>query len=34
MWGVESYMFEFWGVAGALVFRMRVCAFIALCVAV
>ena len=34
VWGVQSYMFEPWGVACALVFGMRVCASIAVYVAV
>ena len=34
LWGVQSYVFEPWGVAGALVFGLRVCASIAVCVAV
>ena len=34
VWGFQSYMVEPWGVAGALVFGMRVCASIAVCVAV
>ena len=34
VWGVKLYMFEPWGVAGALVFGMRVCASIAVRVAV
>ena len=34
VWGVQSYMFEPGGVAGALVFGMRVCASVSVCVAV
>ena len=34
VWDVQSYMVEPWGVAGVLVFGMRVCASIAVCVAV
>ena len=34
VWGIWSYVFESWGVVGALVFGMRVCASIAVCVAV
>ena len=34
VWGIQSYMFEPWGVAGALVFGMRVCASVAVCLAV
>ena len=34
VWGVQSYVFEPWGVAGALIFGLRVCASIAVCVAV
>ena len=34
VWGVQSYVFESWGVAGAMVFGLRVCASIAVCVAV
>ena len=33
VWGMQSYVFEPWGVAGALVFGLRVCASIAVCVA-
>ena len=32
--GVQSHVFETWGVAGVLVFGLRVCASIAVCVAV
>ena len=32
-WDVQSYVFEPWGVAGALVCGLRVCASIAICVA-
>ena len=32
--GVQSHVFEPWGVAGVLVFRLRVCASVAVCVAV
>ena len=34
VWGVQSYVFEPWAVAGALVFGPRICASIAVCVAV
>ena len=34
VWGVQSHVFEPWGVAGVLVFCLRVCASIAVCVAV
>ena len=34
VWGVQSHVFEPWGVAGVLVFGLRVCASIAVCVAV
>ena len=34
VWGVQSYVFEPWGVAGALVLGLRVCASIVVCVAV
>ena len=34
VWGVQSYVLEPWGVAGALVFGLRVCASIAVRVAV
>ena len=34
VWVVQSYVFEPWGVVGALVFGLRVCASIAVCVAV
>ena len=34
VWGVQSYVFEPWGVAGALVIGLLVCASIAVCVAV
>ena len=34
VWGVQSYMVEPWGVAGALVVGMRVCPPVAVCVAV
>ena len=34
VWGVQWYVFEPWGVAGALVFGLHVCASIAVCVAV
>ena len=34
VWGVQSHVFEPWGVAGVLVFALRVCASIAVCVAV
>ena len=34
LWGVQSHVFEPWGVAGVLVFGLRVCASIAVCVAV
>ena len=33
VWGVQSYMFGPWSVAGAVVFGMRVCASVAVCVA-
>ena len=34
VWGVQLHVFEPWGVAGVLVFGLRVCASIAVCVAV
>ena len=34
VWCVQSYMFQPWDVAGALVFGMRVRASVAVCVAV
>ena len=34
VWGVQSHVFEPWVVAGVLVFGLRVCASIAVCVAV
>ena len=34
VWGVQSHAFEPWGVVGVLVFGLRVCASIAVCVAV
>ena len=34
VWGVQSHAFEPLGVVGVLVFGLRVCAFIAVCVAV
>ena len=34
VWGVQSHVFESWGVAGVLVFGLRVCVSIAECVAV
>ena len=34
VWDVQSHVFEPWGVAGLLVFGLRVCASIAVCVAV
>ena len=34
VWGVQSHVFEPWGVVGVLVFGLRVCASIAVCIAV
>ena len=34
VWGVQSHVFEPWGVAGVLVFGLGVCTSIAVCVAV
>ena len=34
VWGVQSHVFEPWGVSGVLVFGLRVCASNAVCVAV